>query len=321
MSVSFDRAKGRYRFFFRRTIDGRRHRFTRLLPAGLTKAQADKYDRDQTARLFAQAGQHEPTLSECVRLYVDHRCPQLKRGARAALELSHLADMIDGKPLSEVGALSIRYAKEHDAESEAPLAPATIRNRLAYLRAAIRYAHKKHGIGEFDYTSRMSFPSVDNERHVYLDFKVGLPALVLACETEELRALVMIAAYSGMRWQAEIYPLTQADITGGLFRLGDTKNGKPHVVPIHPKLRGYLKHIPFKSNTYALWKGFRRAADKAGLPGFRLHDLRHSFASTLLERGATLAEVGELLNHSSPLATKRYAHLVVQAKRKLMRRL
>lgn len=317
MSVYFDRAKQRYRFMFRRQIGGRLHRLTRLLPKGFTKAQADRYDRDETARLFAQAGRNEPTLSACVRLYVDHRLPRLKWGDRIGLELSHLADLIDGQPLGEVGKLSIQYI-----EDNAHLAPATIRNRLAYLRAAVRYAHKKHGIGEFDYTSRMSFPSVNNERHVYVDFKKGLPAILLACgRDKELRALLMIAAYSGMRWISEIRRLRKEDVRGGLFHLGETKNGKPHVVPIHPALKPYLAQIPFRTPAYTLWRHWRDAADRAGFPDVRLHDLRHSFASALLAKGATLGEVGELLNHSSPQATKRYAHLVVQAKRRLMRRL
>lgn len=316
MPVSFDKQKRRYRYFYRRSIDGRLYRFTRLLPKGFTQAQADKYEREQTARLFAQAGVSESTLSDCVRLYLDHRIPQLKHGSGIALELSHIADLIDGQPLGEVGTLSLQYAKNNPQ-----LAPATIRNRLAYLRAAIRYAHKKHGIGEYDYTSRMSFPTVDNERHVYLDFKVGLPALLLACESEELKALVMIAAYSGMRWRSEILKLTKPDIANDLFRLGETKNGKPHVVPIHPKLKPYLSHIPFRSTDTALQRAFQRSRTKAGYPDLHLHDLRHSFASTLLGRGATLGEVGEMLNHSSPQATKRYAHLIVQAKRRLMQRL
>lgn len=321
MPVSYDRQKRRYRFFFRRQIGGRLHRYTKLLPAGITQAQADQYDREQTARLFAQAGAGEPTISQCVKLYVEHRLPTRKCGARTALELSHLGDLIDGQPLSELGTVSLQYADDHGPDSDAPLAPATIKNRLSYLRAAVRYAHKKHKIGDHDYTSTMSFPTVKNERHVYVDFRSQLPKLLKHCETEELKALVMMAAYSGMRWISEIHRLTKEDIRGGLFRLGDTKNGKPHVVPIHPKLKPYLRFIPFQTGSYALWQQFRAAADAAGFEHVHLHDLRHSFASTLLENGATLGEVGEMLNHSSPIATKRYAHLVVKAKRKVMNRL
>ncbi|HET7090460.1 MAG TPA: tyrosine-type recombinase/integrase [Anaerolineae bacterium] len=47
----------------------------------------------------------------------------------------------------------------------------------------------------------------------------------------------------------------------------------------------------------------------AGLPHLRLHDLRHSFASFLVNDGRTLYEVQALLGHSSSKVTERYAHL------------
>lgn len=51
------------------------------------------------------------------------------------------------------------------------------------------------------------------------------------------------------------------------------------------------------------------AVEAAGVQHVRIHDLRHTFASWLLQGGRSLAEVGQLLGHVSPLTTQRYAHL------------
>ena len=47
----------------------------------------------------------------------------------------------------------------------------------------------------------------------------------------------------------------------------------------------------------------------AALSGYRLHDNRHTYASHLVSDGMSLEIVGRLLGHTSPLTTRRYAHL------------
>jgi len=51
------------------------------------------------------------------------------------------------------------------------------------------------------------------------------------------------------------------------------------------------------------------AMDRAGIPRARVHDLRHSFASMLVQGGVSLYEVQRVLGHSSIETTQRYAHL------------
>lgn len=57
------------------------------------------------------------------------------------------------------------------------------------------------------------------------------------------------------------------------------------------------------------WKAWELIRTRAGLEDFRIHDLRHSFASDALGEGFGLAEIGEVLGHRDPATTKRYAHL------------
>ncbi len=57
-----------------------------------------------------------------------------------------------------------------------------------------------------------------------------------------------------------------------------------------------------------LEKAFRKAVKKAEIKDFRFHDLRHCFATKLIQSGVDLYKVQLLLGHKTPLMTQRYAH-------------
>lgn len=57
---------------------------------------------------------------------------------------------------------------------------------------------------------------------------------------------------------------------------------------------------------HKVWERIRKAAK---LPHLRIHDLRHQYASFLVNSGRTLYEVQHILGHSDPMVTQRYAHL------------
>ena len=73
----------------------------------------------------------------------------------------------------------------------------------------------------------------------------------------------------------------------------------PFVVP-NPKTR-----LPFVS-IFGAWDTARRAA---GMPELRIHDLRHSAASNLINAGRGIYEVARILGHAQVSTTQRYAHL------------
>lgn len=114
---------------------------------------------------------------------------------------------------------------------------------------------------------------------------------------------------------------SQVDLERGFLRLSDSKTGKKDVILGAPAL-AILAEIPrVDKNPYVivgetkgkprsdLKRPWRRVTVHAGLPGLRLHDLRHSFASMGAASGMGLPIVGKLLGHASPSTTARYAHL------------
>jgi len=80
-----------------------------------------------------------------------------------------------------------------------------------------------------------------------------------------------------------------------------------------PQTRGKL----FKD-----WRtAFENAVRRAGIEGFRFHDLRHTTASYLAMQGASLLEIGAVLGHKSPSMTARYAHLTKSHTRGILQRM
>src|SRR5687768_9405038 len=65
----------------------------------------------------------------------------------------------------------------------------------------------------------------------------------------------------------------------------------------------------FPVSDSALSVAFNHALERARITDFRVHDLRHSFASHLLMAGSDLATVSRLMGHASLAMTMRYAHL------------
>ena len=321
MPVYFDSAKGRWRFSFNRVIAGRRLRATKLLAPGWSRLQAEAYDRKESGRLYAEAtGLRKPQLSlaAAVQLYSDHKLVNARGGIKAAQHLAQLEPFIDGAALEDAPEVAAQYTA---AAQKDDLAPATIRNRLAYLKAAVRYAYRKHGYGDRDHTDRLLMPTVHNERQVYLRVP-DVQKLLARIRDLEARAVFTLAFWHGCRWISEILPRTSADLERRgrelWLKVGTTKNGAPRMVPVHPRARWALEHLPFERHWRDYYKEFEGARKAAGLRHIRAHDLRHSLASAIISGGGTLSDVQAALHHDSVVSSKRYAHLYPERVRRVI---
>ena len=102
MPIYRDAASGRWLFDFDRRVGGRRLRRQQLLPAGWTRAQADAFDRQESAALYAIAtGLVKPRhyIDAAVAHYLADRAPALKHGANVARELEGMRDWWTGRAL------------------------------------------------------------------------------------------------------------------------------------------------------------------------------------------------------------------------------
>jgi excisionase family DNA binding protein len=155
-------------------------------------------------------------------------------------------------------------------------------------------------------------------------------ALMETC-SEHLRPIVIMALNSGMR-RGEILKLKWAavDFDKRIVRVEETKSGEPRKVDMNRTAFELLTRQrilnpagecvwtnPDTGKAYVeVGKAFRAACRRAGIKGLRFHDLRHTFASRLIEAGADIITVRDLLGHSSVKLTERYTHSSGEQKRR-----
>jgi integrase len=107
-----------------------------------------------------------------------------------------------------------------------------------------------------------------------------------------------------------------------------SKSGKPRSIALNGSAVELLRAIQANSSSPyvfpspttgrpspSLYFPWQRIRVRAGLPDLRLHDLRHSFASFLVNRGVSLYVVQGLLGHGNTRYTQRYAHLTADTLR------
>ncbi len=147
--------------------------------------------------------------------------------------------------------------------------------------------------------------AVAASRNTQLKYVVGLLLLTGARRSELLNA----------RWQ-------DVDLDRRMWLIPLSKTGKARHVPLSQAAVDLIAALPrFKNCAYLLpnpdtWKPFtsikhswQTARAAAGLGDVRIHDLRHSAASFMINAGIDLYTVGAVLGHKSHISTARYSHV------------
>ena len=128
----------------------------------------------------------------------------------------------------------------------------------------------------------------------------------------------MLRCKNGVYTENPTHPI---DLERNQIRVEQTKSGKIRIIPINSELLKSLREMKKTSKSDFVFvnprtrkpltnvnRSFKTACRKANLKDLRFHDLRHSFASRLVESGVDLITVKELLGHSTVRVTERYTH-------------
>lgn len=146
---------------------------------------------------------------------------------------------------------------------------------------------------------------------------------------DQTLTIVMFLVLTGVRKANALQARwREIDEARGLWNISMTKSGKPQTLQLCQEVLTLLQTLPSRGasdylfanpktrkpfvSIYASWNTLRQTA---GLPHVRMHDLRHTFASLLINGGASLFMVQGALGHSNPKITMRYAHLSDQTQR------
>ncbi len=132
-----------------------------------------------------------------------------------------------------------------------------------------------------------------------------------------------LALKTGLR-RSELANLETKDIHLDFLVVRNGKGGKDRVILLVVSITQRLKNFTqgmkpeekvFKLKATCISNKIRQFAKKAGLNGFHTHTMRHKFATDLLERGANIKQVQELLGHENLATTEVYLSTTDQGKR------
>ncbi|MEM4721767.1 MAG: tyrosine-type recombinase/integrase [Candidatus Methanomethylicaceae archaeon] len=201
--------------------------------------------------------------------------------------------------------------------------PATVNRELAVMKKAFNLALKEWEWVRENPVVRVSMEKEDNKRDRWLTYEEE--EKVLSACPSWLRELVVFSLNTGFRL-SEVLNLTWEGVD--LFRrtitVFKTKNKENRTIPMSAtvfemlkekaKVRSVRTSLVFYNESHSPYlktsvdHAFKKVLNRVGIKNFRFHDLRHTFATRLIQAGVDFYKVQKLLGHKSPQMTMRYAH-------------
>ena len=270
-----------------------------------------------------------PLFSEFIETYYIPHIKSYKRSWYTDISVikNHLLPAFGSKYMDEISPMDVQ--KLYNTTRNKGYADATANKLGTFLGLMFKLAITKWEIPgvTINPVEKLTRVPDNNERDRYLsvDEIKRLQEAIKACPHSIIQPLIGFLLLTGARrGEALKAKWSEFDFYENVWRIPVTKAGKPRYVPLSDEavaLLGNLRKESSQDNPYVfpspatgkplvgiyrIWDIIRK---DAGLPEVRIHDLRHTHASLLVNSGRSLYEVQRLLGHADASTTQRYAHL------------
>ena len=259
----------------------------------------------------------------------DHFAPYCKAHIRSSkrydqLERRYVAPRFGHLPLSHITRKEAQLLHVEMVEKE-KLSPATADHAIKYMRRALNLAVQWEYL-EKNPLRNFELFMVDNQVENYLNDE-QMQRLLTVLRTDKNRIVCMILMFllsTGARANEALTAVWKnVSIENKVWKVeaAKSKSKKIRSIPLNDSALWVLEQVGTKDNSeylfpspvsgkpfLAITRTWYRLCKKAGVK-IRIHDLRHGFASMLVSGGRSLYEVQQILGHSDPKVTMRYAHL------------
>ena len=263
------------------------------------------------------------TFKDMMEKFMQEHAPKVSKNMQKsyASSLKHLATFWGNSKLSDIKPKLISEYKV--LRKNKGIKPATINRELAMLSKAFNLAVKEWEWIRDNPVSRVPKEKENNERDRWLNAEDE--KRLLENSLSWLKDIIIFDLNTGLR-QDELLSLqwSRVDLFRKIIIIQESKNGKPRTIPLNQialdilmeksKRRNLKSDLVFLSNMstkidrHNLRRAFNIALDKTGIQNFHFHDLRHTFATRLAQRGIDIYKISKLLGHQDIRMTQRYSH-------------
>jgi integrase len=317
----------------------------KTLPQGATKKTARKVLReieDQLEKGFYIPSQHIPTFEEASKDWLKYKKPNIRASTYSVYE-GHTRNHFHELEKIKINRISTKMIEQYIADRlESGINIATLRKVLKTMGQILKYAvrHKYIPQSPMEYIERPRGDGQQEKKKIRVLVPQEIPTLLQNIDEQKFRVLIMLAIMSGGR-QGELLGLKWSDVAweNNQIHIQRTFNNSAWYLPksktsdrkvdLGPEMMRELKKWKLRcppsnldlvfpngagnpiDDSGMLRRHFHPSLKKAGIERIRFHDLRHTYASLLIDQGENIKYIQTQLGHSTPSITLDvYAHLM-----------